>query len=298
MHQHQQKERLVRKEEFLKLIQNHSATIMGILNLSPESYCETGRKESIEDAVSYALKMQREGAEIIDIGAEPTNPARDNPNSSTEYQLSRILPVVRGIKQKSSVYLSIDTSDPIVMEECLRLGVDLINDVRALQAPGAVEVVSRRQVPVCLMHMLNPFKEQSPQIKPSGGEDSYWQEIISFLEGRALVCVEHGLPKDHIILDPGVGGGHFGKNMRENIFIIRNLSDLGRLGFSVLLGVSRKSFIGELLDLPVEQRLVGSLAFISKAVLEGSAQIVRCHDVWETNNFVMSLETLKEKVSS
>lgn len=253
--------------------------VMGIINITPNSFSTVGRFLSPDQALRHAEKMLAEGAAILDIGGEPTNPGV-HPIVSLQEELDRVIPVIEVLSAAIEIPLSVDTSKPEVMRAAIAAGAGFINDVRALQAPGALQVVAEADIPVCLMHMA--FPEGNPAGK------SWWdteEEVISpiqdFLSARVSACLDAGIRCENIVLDPGIGGGNFGKSAVQNIQLLSKLETFTLLGFPVLVGVSRKAFIGELLALPVEERLFGSIAAASIAVLQG-ASIIRAHDVKAT----------------
>lgn len=252
---------------------------MGILNTAPNSFSSVGRFLNVDDAVNHAKHMVAEGAAIIDIGGEPTNPGV-HPVVSLSEELERVIPVLKVLRQEISVPISVDTSKPEVMEQALAHGANFINDVRALQNSNAMKIVAKAKVPVCLMHMFFPWG------KPSGFSegtlvDCSVETIIKFLETRIEICLNAGIAQKNIFVDPGIGGGNFGKSLTQNLEILKRLEEFKVLGVPILIGVSRKTFIGELLNLPVEERLYGSLAAAVFAVSKG-ASIIRTHDVRAT----------------
>lgn len=266
--------------------------IMGILNVTPDSFATTGRYLDPEQALQYAHKMVAEGADIIDIGAEATNPQL-NPCISVEEELNRLLPVLERLTQELDVLVSVDTSKPEVMTEAVKLGAGLINDVRALRMEGALPTVAKLNVPVCLMHMRYPHGKPVTVISTQP-EQNIVNEVKNFLQERIAACMAAGMSADKIIIDPGIGHGNFGKNLQENLILLNRLSELNDLNLPILIGVSRKTFIGELLDLPVPERLSGSLAAAVIAVLNG-ASIIRVHDVKETREAMRVVAAIKEK---
>jgi dihydropteroate synthase len=253
--------------------------VMGILNITPNSFSSIGRFLSVDQAVRYAKQMVADGAAIIDVGGEPTNPGV-HPIVSLQEELERVIPVVTALVHELSVPISVDTSKPQIMREAILAGAGFINDVRALQEPGALAVVQQSGVAVCLMHMSFPYgKETAIPLDPLGA--CAVDSVSAFLRQRLEVCVSAGIPRSQIVIDPGIGGGNFGKNLQQNLRLLACLREFKKLGAPVLIGVSRKMFIGELLDLPAEERLCGSLAAASIAVNNG-ASIIRAHDVKAT----------------
>lgn len=244
--------------------------VMGILNVTPDSFSDGGNFLSAEKAIERAHEMLAEGASIIDIGGESTRPGAA-PVSEAE-ELDRVLPVIEVLP--ASVLVSIDTSKPSVMSAAVKAGACLINDVRALREEGAIEAVSELDVPVCMMHMQGDPRtmQNQPQY------ENVVEEIKAFFRDRIQLCKEAGISNNRIIIDPGIG---FGKTLDQNLSILKNLTEFSKMEFPVLLGVSRKSMLGTLLDQSVDQRLFGSIALASAACLAGVA-IIRAHDVKAT----------------
>ncbi len=246
--------------------------VMGILNVTPDSFSDGGRFIGREAALRRVREMIDEGAQIIDVGGESTRPGAQA--VSVEEELERVIPVIEAIRSESDIPVSIDTSKPEVMRAAVDAGASLVNDVRALREPGALAAVAELDVPVCLMHMRGEPRtmQQAPRY------DDVVAEVLAFLEERVSACEAAGIPRERIILDPGFG---FGKTLDHNLALFRALPRFAATGLPVLVGVSRKSMIGQVLEVPVEERLAGSLALASLAVWLGAA-IVRSHDVRET----------------
>ena len=250
---------------------------MGIFNCSPNSFYAPAH--SVEEALRHAGHMIETGADIIDIGGEATNPNVDLQKESpqAEEELRRVLPVMEAIKRRFSIKISIDTSQPFVMQKTIEAGVDIINDQRALSVPGAVETVANSQASVVLMHWFHP-----PRTPGSTSLKKLYEQVVQDLQRRIQVCVQHGISRSRIILDPGFGQGHYGINTTENIYLLQQLNHLCALGFPVLVGWSRKSMIGDLLGgVGPDQRLYGSLAAAVFAAQQG-ATLIRTHDVQAT----------------
>jgi dihydropteroate synthase len=246
---------------------------MGILNITPDSFSDGGRFLQLQDALSRARQMVDEGAAIVDIGGESTRPGAD-PVSEQE-ELDRVIPVIEALAPELPVPLSIDTGKPRVMREAVRAGAGLINDVLALRADGALEAAVASEVPVCLMHMQG--EPRSMQGSPTYAD--VVTEVKRFLQQRVEACIEAGIPRQRILIDPGFG---FGKTLEHNLKLLQGLAGFADLQVPVLVGISRKSMIGSLLgDVPVAQRLYGSLAAAVLAVMAGAA-IIRTHDVGAT----------------
>ncbi|OGI48331.1 MAG: dihydropteroate synthase [Candidatus Muproteobacteria bacterium RIFCSPHIGHO2_12_FULL_60_33] len=246
--------------------------VMGILNVTPDSFSDGGVFLPPEKAIVQALRMAEEGADIIDIGGESTRPGA-RPVSAPE-EIDRVLPVVEALHRQIPLPISIDTSKPEVMRAAVKAGAGFINDVRALREPGALETATQLEVPVCLMHMQGePHTMQ---------DDPRYADVVGavrdFLKERLDACMNAGIPASRLVVDPGFG---FGKTLEHNIELLRGLKKLQILGAPVLVGLSRKSMIGKALGLPVEQRLHASVALAVMAVQNG-ARIVRVHDVGPT----------------
>lgn len=247
--------------------------VMGILNVTPDSFSDGGAFVCTETALEHARRMLHEGADIIDIGGESTRPGA-HPVSEQE-ELDRVIPVIQALAAELPVLISVDTSKAAVIREAVAAGAAMINDVLALQSPGALQAAAAAQVPVCLMHMQG--KPRSMQRNPVYQDVA--GEVRSFLESRVQACQEAGIPRRRLLLDPGFG---FGKSLVHNLFLLKNLDFFAAIGLPLLVGVSRKSMIGSLLgNVPVDQRLYGSLAAAVMA-LERGAAILRVHDVRPT----------------
>jgi len=246
---------------------------MGILNITPDSFSDGGDFFCLNTALEQAHKMEEEGAAIIDVGGESTRPGAQP--VSEEEELARVIPLIKCITRELSVPVSIDTSKPLVMQQAIEAGAGLINDVLALQAPGALEIAAGLDVPVCLMHMQGEPRtmQHSPQYT------DVVLEVKTFLLKRMACCEEAGISSDHLLVDPGFG---FGKMLEHNLRLLKELGQLSDLGVPILAGISRKSMIGSLLgDASVNQRLHGSLAAAVLAVNQG-VKIIRTHDVKPT----------------
>lgn len=253
----------------LKLNRPH---VMGIVNVTPDSFSDGGKYTSTQAAVSHALTLIAEGADILDIGGESTRPgAAPVP---LDEELSRVIPVIEALKGVSTVPLSIDTYKPEVMRQAIAAGVDMVNDVRALQEPSALDVVVNTNVGICLMHMQgNP---QTMQTAPH--YEDVVVEVEQFLADRLQACISHGIAKSRIILDPGFC---FGKTREHNIRLIQQLEKLHSIGQPLLVGLSRKSVLGAIAGGDENQRLYASIAASVISAMKG-AKIVRVHDVKAT----------------
>ena len=245
---------------------------MGILNVTPDSFSDGGRFIDVETAKRHAERMAEDGAAIIDIGGESTRPGAASVGEAEELQ--RVIPVIEALQEVTDLPISIDTSKAVVMREAVSSGAAMINDVLALQEPGALQAVADLSVPVCLMHMQG--RPRSMQQKPS------YTDVVSdvslFLQKRVAACVAAGIDRECIVIDPGFG---FGKTHSHNIELLANLRQLQDLELPLLVGISRKSTLGEITGRDVENRMAGSIAAAVIAVMQG-AQIVRAHDIKET----------------
>lgn len=243
--------------------------IMGILNVTPDSFSDGGSFSNLDDALFQTQKMLSEGASIIDVGGESTRPGAAVVSLAEE--MDRVVPVVAAIKSRFDVVVSLDTSSAEVMKEGAKQGAGLINDVRALTRENAFQAAIETRLPVCLMHMQgNP---QTMQNNPD--YSAVYNEVVSFLLERARLCLDAGLLKDQILLDPGIG---FGKTLEHNLELLNNIDQIASHGFEVLIGASRKSMIGQVLNAEVQDRLYGTLGAHAAAYSKG-ASIFRVHDV-------------------
>ena len=258
--------------------------IMGVLNITPDSFSDGGDFFTLEKAVARAAQMVEEGAAIIDLGGESTRPGAAP--VSVEEELRRVIPVIEALHAAVPVPVSVDTRKPAVMQAAVAAGAGLINDVNALQEAGAVEMAASLEVPVCLMHMQG--SPETMQDTPS--YINVVDEVAGYLQARATVCMQQGIPKERILLDPGFG---FGKTVTHNLLLLQQLERLVETGFPVLVGLSRKSLIGKVLDLPVDNRLYPGLALAALAVCKGAA-LVRCHDVRATREAVEMCQAVRD----
>ncbi len=262
---------------------NKKPLVMGILNVTPDSFSDGGKYNNLIKAIDHAIKMEDEGADIIDIGGESTRPGAKPVN--IEEELERVIPVIEGIRKKSNITISIDTYKSFVAGKAISVGANIINDISGLRFDNnMIHFASEAQVPVIVMHMLgNP---QNMQNDPSYA--NLMEELITFFQERVDLLTSNGINKNNIILDPGVG---FGKTVDHNFILIRELSRIVDLGFPVLFGPSRKSFIGNTLKLPLEDRIEGTAAAVTVAIMNGS-RIVRVHDVKEMLRVVKMTENI------
>ena len=258
--------------------------VMGVLNVTPDSFSDGGRHDTPEVALEAAARMVEEGVDIIDVGGESTRPGARELDPGQEAE--RVLPVIEGIKAHHEVRVSIDTMHSAVARQALDAGVDMVNDISALGDPAMLPVICERRVPVVLMHMRG-----SPRTMQRDTDyDDLVGTVASYLQERVDIAASAGVKDGKILVDPGIG---FGKSTSGNLEILRQLPVLGRLGRPILLGASRKTFIGKTLDLPVEQRLEGSLAVAAYASAFG-AHVIRAHDVAATVRVVRMVDAIRE----
>lgn len=260
--------------------------VMGILNVTPDSFSDGGQHNTLVEALKHANLMINAGATIIDVGGESTRPGAAD--VSVEEELERVIPVVEALAQRFEVWISVDTSKPEVIRESARVGAHLINDIRSLQEPGALTAAAETGLPVCLMHMQGEPKtmQQAP------GYDDVFSAVNTFFIEQIARCEAAGIAKEKLLLDPGFG---FGKNLTHNYQLLARLSEFHHFGLPLLVGMSRKSMVGQLLNVGPDQRLSGSLACAVIAAMQG-AQILRVHDVKETVDAMRVVEaTLSAK---
>ncbi len=248
------------------------ALVMGVINVTPDSFSDGGRYLQRDDALRFAQTMVDAGADLLDVGGESTRPGAEPVELQRE--LDRVMPVIEAVNGAFDTPVSIDTSKPEVMRAAAAAGAAMINDVLALRAPGALETAADLGLPVCLMHMQG--EPRTMQADPV--YDDVVAEVAAFLRERADAAIAAGLPANQLVIDPGFG---FGKSLEHNLTLLRHLPLLAKLGMPLLVGLSRKSMLGQLLGRPVEERLPGSLALAVMAAERGAA-IVRVHDVAPT----------------
>jgi dihydropteroate synthase len=245
--------------------------VMGVLNVTPDSFSNDGFAD-VDAAVEHALRMVEAGAGLIDVGGESTRPGAQAVDA--EEEIRRVVRVIEALAARTGVPISIDTSKPDVMTAATRAGAGMINDVRALREPGALEAAADTQAAICLMHMQG--EPRTMQADPRYGD--VVAEVRDFLRARAAACQANGISRDRLVIDPGIG---FGKRLEHNVALLAGLPALIGLGWPVLVGVSRKSMFGKLLGRAVDERLAGGIAAATAAILAG-ASIVRTHDVAAT----------------
>jgi dihydropteroate synthase len=260
--------------------------VMGILNITPDSFSDGGVFFAPEAALAHAQEMVAAGAAIIDVGGESTRPGAAP--VALQEELRRVVPVIEALCATLPVPVSIDTRNPAVMQAAVAAGAGMINDVNALQAPGAMEMAASLGVPVCLMHMQGTPEsmQENPEYR------NVVAEVRQFLADRASACLAAGIARERILLDPGFG---FGKTTRHNLLLLQQLDRLVAEGYPVLVGLSRKSLIGKVLGLPVDERLYPGLALAVLAVWQGAA-IVRTHDVRATREAVDMCQAVSSAV--
>ena len=258
--------------------------VMGILNLTPDSFSDGGKYMQLEHALAQVERMIADGASIIDIGGESTRPGAAEVSEADE--LARVIPVLIAIKQRFNILVSIDTSKAAVMNAAITAGADMINGVAALQNEGCLAAVAQSNIPLCLMHMQG--LPRTMQNNPS--YQHVINDIVTFFQQRIEACLSAGIARERIILDPGFG---FGKTLAQNYHLLANLSAFSQLKLPLLIGVSRKSMIGNLLNRDVKQRLAGSLSAAIIAAQQG-ANIIRVHDVAATVDALTVLQAVTD----
>ncbi|WPP00584.1 dihydropteroate synthase [Pseudomonas sp. HR96] len=257
--------------------------VMGILNITPDSFSDGGRFNQRELGLQHARAMVEAGATLIDVGGESTRPGA--PPVGVQEELDRVLPAVEAISRELDVIISVDTSTPEVITESARLGAGLINDVRSLRRDGALAAAAATGLPVCLMHM----RGEPGNMQRDPHYDDLVGEVSAFLRERMQACEAVGIPAERILLDPGFG---FAKTHAHNLSLFKHMAELFALGRPLLVGVSRKSMVGLALGKPVNERLYGSLGLAALAMHKG-ARILRVHDVPETVDLVRMIEAVE-----
>ncbi len=247
--------------------------VMGIVNMTPDSFSDGGNYNNLDDAMRRVDNMIQAGATFIDVGGESTRPGAADVSTSEE--LDRVIPLVEKIARYFDVWISVDTSKPEVITEASKAGAHLINDIRALTLPGALKAAQKTELPVCIMHMQGDPKTM--QNAPHYQQDIY-QEVDSFFTEHIQRCVTAGIAREKIILDPGFG---FGKTLAHNYRLLATLEKFHHFNLPILVGMSRKSMVGQVLNVPPKERVLGSVSCAVIAAMKG-AQIIRVHDVKET----------------
>ncbi|SIN72492.1 dihydropteroate synthase [Salinivibrio sp. ES.052] len=255
-----------------KTLSLNSPVVMGILNVTPDSFSDGGQFQQQAHALEHAMQMLADGATILDVGGESTRPGAVDVTQQDE--IDRVVPIIKAIRERSDCWISIDTSKAAVMRAAVEAGANIINDVRALREPGALEAAATLQVPVCIMHMQG----QPRTMQSAPDYENITQEVAQFLSQRIDACIDAGIVRQNIILDPGYG---FGKTLSHNYQLLAQLEAFHEFGLPILAGMSRKSMIYKMLDKTPQDILGGSIACATLAAAKG-AQIIRVHDVKET----------------
>jgi dihydropteroate synthase len=264
--------------------ENSATLIMGILNVTPDSFSDGGMYYNATQAIEFALQMEEEGADIIDVGGESTRPGAKTVELQKE--CDRILPVIEGIRTKSDILISIDTYKSEVARQSIATGAGMVNDISGMTFdPNMVDVIKDSGLPVVIMHIKGTPKNM--QKKPY--YEDLMQELTEYFEERKKFARAKGILDQQIILDPGIG---FGKRPQDNFQLLRELKKIVDMGFPVLIGPSKKSFIGLTLDLPIDQRLEGTAAAVTTGILKG-ARIVRVHDVKEMKRVALITDSIR-----
>jgi len=260
--------------------------VMGILNVTPDSFYNGGKYFSIEEAIKRAKQIEKEGADIIDVGGESTRPFSKRIDEKEE--MERVLPIIEEIKKEIKIPVSIDTYKPKVAEKAIEKGADMVNDIMALLKENMADVVKEYNVPVCIMHM----KGTPENMQKIASYEDVVEEIYSFLKNRIEFAISSGIDENKIIIDPGIGfGKRTGSGIEDNCEIISRLMEIKSIGKPVLIGISRKTFIGNITSSPVNERLEGSLGAEAVAIANG-ADIIRCHDVYATKKMAKIVDAI------
>lgn len=255
-----------------KILSLDTPQVMGIVNVTPDSFSDGGKFNSVDAALEQVDAMVASGVTIVDVGGESTRPGA--PDVELQEELQRVIPVIKAIRERHDVWISVDTSKAEVMRQAVEAGADIINDVRALQEPDALEVAAKAEVPICLMHMQG--QPRTMQMNPT--YEDLLKDVAEFLQERISACEAAGISRDKLILDPGFG---FGKTLEHNYHLLAHLDKFHQFELPILAGMSRKSMIFKLLDKAPADCLAGSLACATLAAAKG-AQIIRVHDAAET----------------
>lgn len=263
------------------------ALVMGIVNVTPDSFSDGGRFAAAERAVAHGLELVRQGAHILDVGGESSRPGATP--VSPDDELARVLPVVEELVRQTDIPLSIDTTKPLVADRCLAAGAHIVNDITALEGDaGMADVVNRHRAGVVLMHMQGT--PQTMQANPTYADVT--AEVVAYLQARLQAVADLGIDGSRVVLDPGVG---FGKTHDHNLRLVAQLEELGRLGRPVCLGVSRKGFLGHVTRRETADRMVGSVAVACHALAKGAAHVLRVHDVGPTWDAVRMFDALRQR---
>jgi dihydropteroate synthase len=260
--------------------------IVGVLNVTPDSFSDGGRFFVESAAIEHAMRLAEEGADIIDIGGESTRPGSDS--VPVDEELRRVIPVIEALVAKTKIPISIDTYKSIVAKRALEAGATIVNDISGLTSdPEMVDVAANHDASVIIMHMKGTPKTM--QVDPE--YDDVVEEVKTFLQEQARVALDHGISQ--IIIDPGIG---FGKKLEHNLEIFGRLEELAEIGYPLMVGPSRKSFIGTILNLPVDSRLEGTAAAVAASILKG-ANLVRVHDVQAMKRVAQVVDAIKQGAS-
>jgi len=258
--------------------------VMGVINTTPDSFSDGGLYDTTEKAFRHAQQLIADGADMLDVGGESTRPG--SRNADLDEELERTVPLIKAVREVSDIPISIDTSKPEVMRQAIGAGATLINSIWALRQENSLEVAAELGVPVCLMHMQGT--PETMQKIPSYND--VVSEVMDFLQQRIDAATKAGIRQENIIVDPGFG---FGKTLRHNLLLLKSLAKFKSLGVPLLVGLSRKSMIGTILDKPVDQRLYGSISTAVIAAMLG-ADIIRVHDVPQTIDAIAVVNALNE----
>lgn len=264
-------------------LSSQKTILMGVLNITPNSFSDGGKYLDVNAASRRAQEMIKQGADLIDVGGEASNPGAES--ISADEELSRVIPVIRAIRDISDVPISIDTCKAIVMSEAISAGASMINDISALTGENALNVAAALHVPICLMHMNGVPRTMQDDLSD---DIDVVEDIHQFFTQRIAACLTAGVTRERLILDPGIG---FGKTVEHNLDILKHLSAFHRHELPLLLGVSRKRVIGEVLQKPVSDRLIGGLAIAANAVMQG-VKIIRTHDIEETRQVLQMMNAI------
>ncbi|WP_131782588.1 dihydropteroate synthase [Legionella gresilensis] len=274
-----------RQQLNLKTNQYQSPLIMGIINVTPDSFSDGGRYLNLEHAFVHAQKLLAEGADILDIGGESSRPGAKP--ISVDEEIARVVPLIKRLRYQTDCCISVDTTKAAVMQAAIEVGADLVNDITALRDKEALNLIAKLQVPVCLMHMKGI--PQTMQALPISYKDII-AEVNLFFQKEIERCLEAGIQRSNIIIDPGFG---FGKAIEHNLCLVKDLTQFKRHNLPIMLGVSRKSTIGAILNKNVDERLIGSTTLNIVASLNG-VNIIRTHDVTETKQALVMLDAIMQ----
>jgi dihydropteroate synthase len=267
---------------FSRVLTASRTLVCGIVNVTPDSFSDGGSFLRPDRAVEHGCRLAAEGADVVDVGSESTRPGARPP--TVEEEIDRVVPVIEALARRVAVPLSVDTSRPEIMRAAVAAGASMVNDVRALRRPGALQAVADLCVPVCLMHMQR--EPDSMQRAPRYGD--VIGDVREFLAARLRACLDVGIPRQHLVVDPGFG---FGKSLDHNLALLASLHEFATLGAPLMVGLSRKSMLGELTGRAVGQRLAGSVTAAVLALQRG-ASLVRVHDVAATRDALAVIQAV------